>query len=85
MLAKEVREGPNAEDKAERLRAATGTSILLESTEVSSVPAEVVDVKTSVEESPVAVFASCCVGTLCICEESTISVAVVLQECRGLR
>ena len=29
VLAKEVREGPNAEDKAERLMAATGTSILL--------------------------------------------------------
>ena len=45
------------------------STTLLESKEVSAVPAEVLVAKTNVEESPFAVFASCYVGTTSICSE----------------
>ena len=45
------------------------STTLLESKEVSAVPAEVLVAKTNVEESPFAVYASCYVGTTSICSE----------------
>ena len=52
------------------------STTLLESTEVSSVPAEVVDSKSSVEEFSVAVYPSCCcVGTLCNCSKTPVNIS----------
>ena len=45
------------------------STTLLESKEVSAVPAEVLVAKTNVEESPFAANASCYVGTTSICSE----------------